>query len=119
MDKKMITKMEKILVALKKEIVNELISGKEEFKEIVGNIEIPKDAVDTASDDIDRNMIEALGSAELRRIRAIDAAISRIKQGKYGFCIKCGSAIPHDRLEAIPYALMCISCKTAEERRNR
>jgi RNA polymerase-binding transcription factor DksA len=33
--------------------------------------------------------------------------------------MKCGKKIPHDRLEAIPYALMCIECKTAEERRNR
>ncbi|MDR2028346.1 MAG: TraR/DksA family transcriptional regulator, partial [Treponema sp.] len=51
--------------------------------------------------------------------KLIDSALTRIQQGKYGLCMKCGKRIPQDRLEAIPYALMCIECKTAEERRNR
>jgi RNA polymerase-binding protein DksA len=79
----------------------------------------PKDMVDIASDDIDRKMIEAIGAKELKRLKQIDAALTRIKQGKYGRCVKCGAAIPQDRLEAIPYALMCIKCKSVEERRNR
>jgi RNA polymerase-binding transcription factor DksA len=45
--------------------------------------------------------------------------MTRIQQGKYGLCMKCGKRIPSERLEAIPYALMCIECKNAEERRNR
>ncbi|MDR2864839.1 MAG: TraR/DksA family transcriptional regulator [Spirochaetaceae bacterium] len=119
MDKKFLEKMEKILLAQKKEIVLSLLADKEEFKEIASGIENPKDPVDNASDDIDRNMLEVLGSVELKRLKAIDSAISRIKQGKYGSCIKCGQSIPKDRLEAIPSALMCIDCKSAEERRNR
>jgi RNA polymerase-binding transcription factor DksA len=75
--------------------------------------------VDTASDDIDRKMIEAIGSQELKRLKLIESALSRIQQGKYGLCIKCGKRIPQERLEAMPYALMCVECKTAEERRNR
>jgi RNA polymerase-binding protein DksA len=119
MDKKFVDKMEKVLTAQKKGIVSALLSDKEEYKEIAEGIERPKDAVDYASDDIDRNLLEALGSAELKRLRGIDSAISRIKQGKYGNCIKCGQAIPKDRLEAMPSALMCINCKSAEERKNR
>jgi RNA polymerase-binding transcription factor DksA len=64
-------------------------------------------------------MIEAMGSQELRRLGMIDSALTRIIQGKYGLCMKCGKKIPQERLEAIPYALMCIECKTAEEKRNR
>jgi RNA polymerase-binding protein DksA len=79
----------------------------------------PKDFADLASDDIDRKMIEAIGSADLKRLKAIDSAITRIKQGKYGLCVRCGKKIPQERLEAMPYALMCIECKSAEERRNR
>jgi RNA polymerase-binding protein DksA len=79
----------------------------------------PKDLADVASDDIDRKMIEAIGSQELKRLKLIDSALTRIKQGKYGLCVKCGKRIPSDRLEAIPYALMCIECKSEEERRNR
>ena len=110
--------MEKSLTELKMEIFQSLVVSNEDFKEIVDALD-PKDLADVASDDIDRKMIEAIGSQELKRLRMIDSALTRIRQGKYGLCIKCGTKIPHGRLEAIPYAIMCIECKTAEEKRNR
>ncbi|MCL2231975.1 MAG: TraR/DksA family transcriptional regulator [Treponema sp.] len=113
-----IAKMEKSLQEQKREIVTNLLVGNEDFKEIVDAMD-PKDLADIASDDIDRKMIEAIGSQELKRLRMIDSALTKIQQGKYGLCIKCGKKIPHPRLEAIPYALMCVECKTADERRNR
>ena len=113
-----IVKMEKSLEELKREIISNLIVSNEDFKEIVEAMD-PKDLADVASDDMDRKMIEAIGSQDLRRLRMIDAALTRIQQGKYGLCMKCGKKIPSGRLEAIPYALMCIDCKTAEEKRNR
>jgi len=117
-DQEFLDKMETSLNGLKAEIVNNLISNNEDFKEIMDGTE-PKDFADIASDDVDRKMIEAIGTQELKRLKAIEAAITRIKQGKYGHCIKCGKRIPQDRLIAIPYALMCIECKSEEERRNR
>jgi len=110
--------MENALTALKMEIISNLIVNNEDFKEIVEGMD-PKDLADIASDDIDRKMIEAIGSQESKRLKLIDSALTRIQQGKYGLCMKCGKKIPKDRLEAIPYALMCIECKTEEERRNR
>jgi RNA polymerase-binding protein DksA len=113
-----IEKMEKLLQDEKSEIINTLIANNNEFKEIVDGMD-PKDFADIASDDIDRKMIEMLGSQELKRLKLIESAQTRIKQGKYGHCIKCDRPIPPERLEAIPYALMCIDCKSEEERRNR
>jgi len=113
-----IAKMEKSLMDLKREILSKLMVSNEDFKEIVDAMD-PKDLADVASDDIDRKMIEAMGSQELKRLRLIDSALTRVQQGRYGLCMKCGKKIPSERLEAIPYALMCIECKTAEEKRNR
>jgi RNA polymerase-binding protein DksA len=118
MDPNFIEKMKKSLTDLKAEIISNLVAGSEDFKKIVEGMD-PKDMADIASDDIDRKMIEALGSQELKRLKLIDSALTRIQQGKYGLCVKCGKRIPQDRLNAIPYALMCIECKNAEERRNR
>jgi RNA polymerase-binding transcription factor DksA len=111
-------KMEQDLLGQKSEIIDNLIINNNDFKEIIEGMD-PKDFADIASDDIDRKMIEALGSQELKRLKLIDSALTRIKQGKYGYCIKCEKRIPPDRLEAIPYALMCVECKSEEERRNR
>ena len=113
-----IKKMELSLLDLKAQIVDKLVASNEDFKEIIEGMD-PKDVADVASDDIDRKMIEAIGSHELKQLKLIESAITRIKQGKYGYCVKCNKHISTDRLEAIPYALMCIDCKTAEERRNR
>ena len=117
-EREFIAKMEASLQELKREIVTNLLASNEDFKEIVDALD-PKDLADIASDDIDRKMIEAIGSQELKRLRMIDTALTKIKQGKYGLCIKCGKKIPRPRLEAIPYALMCVECKTADEMRNR
>ena len=111
-------KIEKSLMELKRDIISKLLVSNEDFKEIIEAMD-PKDLADVASDDIDRKMIEAIGSQELKRLKLIDSALTRIKVGKYGLCIKCGKKIPRERLEAIPYALMCIECKTTEEKRNR
>ena len=117
-DQDFIEKMETALLSLKNEIVDNLITSNEDFKEIMEGDE-PKDLADIASDDIDRKMIEAIGVQELKRLKLIESALTRIKQGRYGHCIKCSKRIPQDRLIAIPYALMCIECKSEDERRNR
>ena len=117
-DNEFIEKMETSLLALKSEIVDNLITSNQDFKEIMEGMD-SKDLADIASDDIDRKMIEAIGSQELKRLKLIESALTRIKQERYGHCIKCSKRIPQERLIAIPYALMCIECKTEEERRNR
>jgi len=118
MEKEFIDQMKTALFALKQEIIDTLISNNEDFRAIVEGID-PKDFADIASDDMDRKMLETIGSKDMKRMRLIDSAISRIEQGKYGLCMKCGKRIPKERLEAIPYALMCIECQSADERRNR
>ena len=47
----------------------------------------------------------------------IDAALERIDAGTYGNCANCGAEIPTERLEALPYATLCIDCKRREGER--
>jgi RNA polymerase-binding protein DksA len=110
--------MEQKLLSEKEEIIRSLISESQEFEELVGDID-PKDLADVAADDIDKKTLEALNEQEIKRLRLIDSALSRIHNGRYGLCMRCGSKIKTERLEAIPYALMCIDCKNSDERRNR
>jgi RNA polymerase-binding protein DksA len=118
MDKVFVESMRQSLVSQKRQILETLASTNADFRAIVEEMD-PKDFADVASDDIDRKMIEALGSQDIKRIKAIDAALSRIMQGRYGLCVKCGKRIPTERLTALPYAVLCIDCQKGEERRNR
>ena len=42
----------------------------------------------------------------------IDHALSKVDSGSYGVCEQCGSAIPKARLRALPYASLCVACKS-------
>ena len=57
--------------------------------------------------------------AEQRRgfeLKRIDAALRRIDEGAYGYCVTCGDAIAPKRLELDPTAPTCIKCARAAER---
>ncbi len=41
----------------------------------------------------------------------IDHALDKFKKGTYGLCDICGQPIPAERLEAMPHANLCLSCK--------
>jgi RNA polymerase-binding protein DksA len=116
-DKKFLEKMEKTLNSQRKEILENLVSSVDDLKSVFKGEE-PGDLADIASEDIDRNMLEAKGIAELQRLKSIEAALSRLVQGRYGLCVKCSRPIPKDRLEALPFATMCVECKTIDERKN-
>ena len=118
MEQAFIDKMQEALLAQKEQILKSLADQHSEYKKIVEGGE-PGDEVDIASDVIDGQLLESLGREDSNRLTMINNALDRIKQGKYGVCLKCHKEIPQERLEAIPYAFMCIACKSEDERRNR
>lgn len=71
---------------------------------------------DHAGEMVDREMDESLEDNAEQIVREIDLALGRIEDGTYGSCARCGQAIPEDRLAAVPYAVLCMSCKQLEER---
>jgi DnaK suppressor protein len=118
MDKPFKDEMRESLIELKQHILQQLAAESSEFQELIEDIK-PKDLADIAADDIDRRILEALGSQEIRRLQLIDSALARLENGHYGVCMSCGKKIPEERLRALPYSILCIDCKSSEERRNR
>ena len=53
---------------------------------------------------------------QVQRLRDIEVAFQRIKNGEYGLCIDCGDAVPFNRLQAYPTAKRCIVCQQKRER---
>ena len=47
--------------------------------------------------------------------RSIELALQRIDDGSYGACLECGEAIAEARLQAQPWAGLCIDCQSARE----
>jgi RNA polymerase-binding protein DksA len=63
---------------------------------------------DTATVTYDREMDYTLEENSEAVLAAIDAALRRIEDGTYGTCAVCGREIPPERLEAVPWATLCI-----------
>lgn len=58
----------------------------------------------------------ALRDRSTRQLEAVDAALVRLDDGTFGTCRSCGMPISEERLEARPWAALCIECQRLEDR---
>ena len=72
---------------------------------------------DSATETYMRELDDGLEENAEHLLTEIDAALGRIDDGTYGLCVNCGKPIGEERLEAVPYATLCIDDKRAQERR--
>ncbi len=63
---------------------------------------------DTATETYEREMDEGLEEDAREQLRQVENALGRIEAGTYGTCEACGKEIPAERLEAVPWATLCI-----------
>ena len=87
-----------------------LLNQKDEWAEIG---KYTQHLADIASDNYEREKDIGLASRETALLRRIDKVLLRIEAGSFGICQGCGKEIPKERLDAIPYVLLCIACKKA------
>ena len=70
---------------------------------------------DVATATFDREMASSLEENSTRVLGEIDTALGRIDEGTYGTCERCGKPIDVERLEALPWATLCIDDKRKQE----
>jgi DnaK suppressor protein len=58
----------------------------------------------------------ALRDRSTRQLEAVDAALERLDEGTFGTCRSCSRPIAEERLEARPWAALCIDCQRLEDR---
>lgn len=44
------------------------------------------------------------------KLRDVERALAKLEDGSYGVCDRCGGPIAPERLEAIPWAVLCVGC---------
>jgi DnaK suppressor protein len=60
---------------------------------------------------ISRDLSYQLSASEREILRRIDSALDRIDKGTYGKCSSCDKQVQKARLEAVPWAVLCIECQ--------
>src|SRR5207244_1416056 len=68
---------------------------------------------------VDRDRDQALHAHAMAALVDIEAALGRVESGSYGRCASCGEQIPSARLEAMPAATVCVTCKGGSLSRRR
>jgi DnaK suppressor protein len=87
----------------------------DEVEEISGTSD--NHLAETASVTLDREIDYTLEENSGRVLIEIDAALKRIEDGTYGICSACGAEIAPGRLEAYPWASLCMDDARKAERR--
>lgn len=71
---------------------------------------VEKDFAEQATQSENDDVLAALDDEAQHMVMQIDEALSRIDKGSYGICNSCGATIADERLQAVPYASLCINC---------
>ena len=78
-------------------------------------VRMPSDMADVGTDAYEQELTLDLLGNEKEVLEQIEAALVRIDNGSHGRCEECGKSIARARLDAIPYAALCVKCASRQE----
>jgi DnaK suppressor protein len=102
----------KLLLAWKRELMEEVDRTMSHLKDEAANF---PDPADRASQEEEFSLELRTRDRERKLIKKIDKTLELIESDNYGFCEACGVEIGIRRLEARPTATLCVDCKTIDE----
>ena len=77
-----------------------------------GDIQFDEEGGEGGTANVERELDLVLSAQARAAVDEIDRALAKIENGTYGTCENCGKPIPHARLKALPYAALCVQCKS-------
>jgi len=112
MNKKDTLKFKKTLEDKRSDLMDVVKTKKE--RDLIDN-EIG-DEIDSASQNVEKEMLFELNDNEKLALDAIESALRRIEKGTFGLCESCRQKITEKRLNAIPWVRYCITCQSSSEK---
>jgi DnaK suppressor protein len=99
---------------LRQEVHDALLDSEDtQFQALAGRVHDPgEESVADLITDLNIRQVDHLA----QELHAVEAAFARMRNGTYGICIDCGTAINVERLRAVPTAIRCIECQGRQEK---
>ena len=116
MNHKQLAHIEKILLAWRQSLMEEVDRTVSHMKDEAANFPDPSDR---ASQEEEFSIKLRARDRERKLIKKIEDALERLQDEEFGYCEACGIEIGLRRLEARPTATLCIDCKTLSEIKER
>ncbi|MBL8036476.1 MAG: TraR/DksA family transcriptional regulator [Nitrospira sp.] len=109
--------LHKMLLGKRQEIIKEIEEslGQSLTEDQQRRLESARDVGDQALMDLERELGISLMEMRNRRRQSIDEALTRLHEGTYGICAECGVEISERRLQAVPFAKLCVECQSRAE----
>jgi DnaK suppressor protein len=109
--------LQQMLLGKRQEILKEIEEslGQSLTEDQQRRLESARDVGDQALMDLERELGISLMEMRNRRRQSIDEALVRLSEGTYGICAECGIEISEKRLEAVPFAKLCVECQARQE----
>ncbi len=116
------------LKKIKEKLIEERMKLEEELRRVrrglaesqaesAGENNFEEDYAESGSSTFEREKELSIEVSVSDLLQKVDRALERLRNGSYGYCLTCGKPIAKERLKALPYAELCITCKRKEERR--
>jgi len=116
MNDKQLAHIEKILLAWRQSLMEEVDRTVSHMKDEAANFPDPSDR---ASQEEEFSLELRTRDRERKLIKKIEDALERLRDDDFGYCEACGIEIGLRRLEVRPTATLCIDCKTLSEIKER
>jgi DnaK suppressor protein len=109
--------LQQMLMRKRQEIIREIEGnlGQSLTEDQQRRLESARDVGDQALMDLERELGISLMEMRNRKRQSIDEALTRLNEGTYGICAECGIEISEKRLEAVPFAKLCVQCQSQQE----
>lgn len=89
--------------------------GQETLSDVSGENNYRDHMADQGTATFSRELDMTIEEQARESLAQIERALARMDAGTYGTCARCGASIPRERLEAMPEAELCVTCKEREE----
>lgn len=114
MTKKEMEKYRRLLEQKKNGLSSELAKTRDAEEETTE--ESTQDIADKAVSSYTREFLYSLSDTDRTTLVKIDLALARIEEGGYGSCRNCSQPMSEKRLNAVPWALLCVDCQELSEK---
>jgi len=113
MDQKRLKAFREWLLLKKREILEAYHKNKSYGMEADG--EATQDIADKAANSYTKEFLFSLSNTERNLLQMVDGALVRIEDRRFGVCASCEEEMNPKRLDAVPWARLCLSCQEKQE----
>jgi len=116
MEKEQLENFRRRLEQRRDDLKRALENAEEEGRAATADNNYAKDVADQASESYTKEFMFAQSSSERLALSLVEQALGRLREGKFGQCVRCGKEINPKRLEAVPWTQYDIECQEKMER---